>query len=463
MDVRNFKNVLSAVLRQMDIKTKEVYPAVGFYMQEGKVIYASNEMVFPLLDAQKRYASLIKECEKEYPDEKKKEVLQASINFIMAMPKDNQLSALITRGFSFISPLGYMLKQSPLGVFPYLYLYGEKGSSKTHIADVSTTYTFGEKEHLTSDSVNSAFRLGMEFSSCTFPRVIDEAHGIFTDNISTFKSAATSTIATKRGNKDKTLDTYPSFCSYLFTSNMIPIAPEEDQANALMDRVIVVECFSGRDFDRGKYLPAHTYLLQNGAVLGGMIIEILKNINYPDFQSQILDLANTIQDENPQTTQRRAYCLAYLVWGVQEYLMLLAKYGLDNPWKEYSNRKIMDMIVNKAKADTMDENAKVVNMLTWAFSLPGDEMQRFGVYPGKLDDESGKPTLILHNNMLKKYAQYFSMKQQPYHSLSEVSKDLKRIGLIIEADMHSSVSKKIWGLKVSPADFEAAMECRGQL
>jgi hypothetical protein len=463
MDVRSFKNVLSAIIRAMQVPTKIVYPTTGFFLENNEIVFVGPERAYPLLDTQKKYVKSIASVLQPPSEEKKKEVLQASVDFITAMPERNKNSALISRGFSFVAPLGYVLKQTPLGVFPYLYLYGEKGSSKTHIADVSATYTFGETDHLTSDSVNSAFRLGIEFASCTFPRVIDEAHDVFIDNISTFKSAATSTIATKRGNKDKTLDAYPSFCPPIFTSNMLPITVEQDQSNALMDRIIIDECFSGQDFDKEKYRKAHLTMIKDGWVLGNLIIRFLSEQKIEEVKKGITEIADYIQDKSGGTiTQRRAYCLAYLVWGIESYTLVLAKHGIENPWGSLKTMDILEMVVKKSITDTIKDEDKVIGFLDWAFAISRgklEEAEKMGIFEGNPDVEDSY--IILLANSIRKYAQHIGIKHPPYSSLKELAADLGRIGIVVEPTGHKTKGNDSkWGIKVGREQFNSIIECK---
>lgn len=460
------KQALGAIIAQLDIPTHDVYPAVGFfYDKAAKKVKCANrrEEVFPITDAQEVYLRRFDELIKVVDKEKEMKVLDASVDFINSMPKKNRFAALIARAFSFVAPLGYVSKQTVLGVFPYLYLFGQKGCSKTHIGMTASTYLFGELEPLTSDAIDSPFRLGLEFTATTNPRLVDDGEDVFKKNVATFKAAATSTVATKRGNKDKTLDTYRAFCPFIFTSNNIPIPPEEDSGGALMDRLLVVECFAGTDFEKELYQKSFTMLSAQGSALGKVIYEALAEEmkDGPDkFVSEIMRIAALFQEEDMNISLRRSYCLAYVVWGIKKYYEVLEKNGRLPPIPYQHEKTIIKEIRNIFQENArVNELANLINFMDFVFGatrFEEQDMARASVYWGM---KGADAAVIITSNTLKRYRQQYNLQKSPYSDLPSLSEDFKKIGLDLPPTAHKDERDTLrWGIKVPQDGYYKALE-----
>jgi hypothetical protein len=458
------KQAIGTIIANSEIPQKNVYPAVGFFLGKDSTFFANAEdNVFPALDSQSSYLRRYVASMKYYNKEQEKDALKASAEFIESMPKKNQLPALFARAYSFVAPLGYCMKQTIVGVFPYLYLYGQRGCSKTHIGTICSTYLFGETEPLTSDAIGSDFRLGMEFSATTFPRLVDDGEDVFKKNIAMFKSAATGRVATKRGNKDKTLDTYSAFCPFIFTSNSIPIPPEEDAKGSLMDRLLVVECYSGPDFNKEKYQNAYWVLSKCGFAMGRLICDVCAEKSKGGVEGvvkELIEIADKFQGKG--VPLRRAYCLAYLVMGIRWYYATLEKNGIPVPIPFEKEETIIDEIYTLLQSKIeLAELTPVISFLDFVVStnrLTIEEQTRAGIYPGtKSEDDS---YLIITNNTLKRYKQAFNLRYAPYSDLSELWNDMQRFGFDEgKVTAHKDAENKCrWGIKFGMDKYHELVE-----
>ena len=481
------RRVLAHIISTIpNLRTDMVFPAVGiFYDHEtDKVTLAMDgTAVHPTTDSQEVFFKMFTHAMDNANLDDINEVAQETVNFIDAMPGINKYSALIARGYCCIAPLAYVIKESRINVFPYMYLYGSKGSSKTQIATTAATYVFGEREVLASDAVESAFRLGTEFTATTFPRVIDEAHDVFQKNISIFKSGATSTLATKRGNKDKTLDRYSAFCSFIFTSNMMPISVEEDLQGAVMDRVLVVECESGRDFDKSKYQKAMGLLIRKAPVFGKFLISYLgrlvqKEGGVEQLVKEILEIADIFSDIDEKITMRRAYCLAEAVMGIKIYARILEECGVVFPYPHLmvDDRALCEMVYAKIQqAIKNEEHMNLVNFMQWAITMAiGDDRRasEAGIHlaPARtvqIPDETREKLMVTRQrtdvlitvNAFAMFRKTQGIENRPFTMLPELKKSLEKFGC------YSSISNykdrnlnQHWALKLEIEEYEKAAE-----
>jgi len=451
------KRIIAHIRTNTPLKTTKVYPAVGIYYSDITQTYTmavTPETVHPTTDSQdvffRQFMFAMEQASKADANEYRT-VLQATMDFISAMPSKNTYSALIARGYACIAPLAYVLKASQITIFPYLYLYGSKGSSKTQIATTAATFVFGEKEVLASDAVESAFRLGTEFTACTFPRVVDEAQDVFMKNISIFKSGASSTLATKRGNKDKTLDRYSAFCSFIFTSNIMPIAVEQDKQGAVMDRVLVLECDYGADFKKEQYFGAYGILMKRSCVFGKKLIEKLDNIlrdrGVDWLTNEVQRIAQIFTDMDSHITPRRAQCLAEVVLGMKIYIEMLHEgevkfeYPWIDPFTAGNDKALCDMVYVKIQEAVKDEEFQnLKNFMQYATTHRDEtDANQKGIYIKYIGVErenarSLKPDTIqqkcvlISTNAFKLYKKYSGAEDMPYTKLAELVKDLQRIG-----------------------------------
>ena len=471
----DIKRVLAAIISNTEgtLPTHTVYPAIGFYYDKEKltgILALDANNVKPLLDSQKFFFERFKMSFNGLEMERSKEVLQASVDFIESMPEINKFSALLARGYACIAPLAYIIKgQTAIKVFPFLYLYGSKGSSKTHIASVSLTYTFGELEVLSSDAIKSEFRLGQEYGATTFPRVVDEAHDVFAKLISMFKSGSTSTMATKRGNQKQEQTRYNAFCSFCFTSNVAPIASEQDVQGAMMDRVLVVPCERGDDFNKKKYLRAMDVLLSQSPVIGQRIIELLeeklKDGGLKRIEQEIIRIADIFMELDDNIQQRRAFCLAILAYGTKLYLELCQREGLlmiVSP-TIYDDKWLCEMIIDKIQKDVeMDEREnlqKFMGFLNALDILPIQEMTRAGVHraagygEGVLGGGQSKP-LIVSANTLDQQKKFYGLQTKTFSKLGEVVRELGAIGIAARTGNHRCVDgTTTWGVCIDLEEF----------
>jgi hypothetical protein len=435
------KSALAFLISSTSIEEKKVFPAVGIYHDKNEnkfVLIDKDDEVKPNTDSQsdfmKFYLFMKKEKKGEYKD-----VLEASADFISSMPECNKKAALLARGFSCIAPISFALKKTPINVFPYLYLVGGKGSSKTQIMTTCSTYMYGEAEPLSGESVESSFRLGMEFCATTFPRGVDEAHDIFQKNLSIFKSGATNTMATKRGNKDKTRDKYNAFCTMIFTSNVMPIAPEEDAQGSVMDRVLMIECDKGQDFKKELYQKAMKNLGASSFLLGQEVCRRLVLINPDDLVNELMRLSAIIQTKNESIGLRRAYCLAEIAYGMKIYFDMLRDAGIEREFVIKSDEAICTMVYEKIhKPIEGDEFQNLCNFVEWAHVAASNNLQEgekcgiFASTDSEVVERNGKlvagQILLITSNSLQKYKQTNGLLVRPYGKLSELAKDMEQVG-----------------------------------
>ena len=471
----DMKRVIAAIISNTEgsTPTRRVYPAIGIFydkVQAKGIIALDANDVKPLIDSQKSFFERFKLSYSNLDMERSKIVVQASVDFIEAMPQRNVYSALLARGFACIAPLAYIIKgQTGIKIFPYLYLYGTKGSSKTQIASVSITYTFGEVEVLPSDAVKSEFRLGQEYGATTFPRVIDEAHDVFAKNISMFKSGSTSTMATKRGNQKLEMMKYNALCSFCFTSNLAPISSEQDTQGAMMDRVIVVPCERGDDFNKKLYLDAHDTLMNESPILGRRLIELLeeklKDGGLKNIEKEIFRLADLFVEIDKDIQNRRAYCLGILACGVKFYLELCKREGLEMIISPtiYDDKILCEIIINlvqkEVKMDERENLMKFMEFLNTLDRLPIQDMTRAGVHRAARYGEAvlgggqSKP-LIVSANALDQQKKFYGLQVKTFSKLGELVRELDAVGIEAKIGNHrSDDGATTWGVCIDLEEF----------
>lgn len=459
------KQTLAHVLTEVNMETIEAYPAVGLFpTADGKLIFAGDESnVFPAIDSQRTYFEFYKTKKRNHNPNMLKEVLQASSTFISILPDKTRESALIARGFSTIAPLAYAIKSSSIKVFPYLYLYGTTGSSKSQIADTTTTYIYGDREHLSGEAVETSFRLGQEFGATTYPRVVDEAHDVFTKNLSIFKSAATSTQATKRGKgTDKAMDRYPAFCSFVFTSNVEPISPEEDVQGAVMDRVLVAECSRSPAFNsvRDKYNESLKMIMQNGFGLGLVTTEFImaKAKDMKVIEDEVYALATKFQVKDVNLQSRRAYCLAEVALGIKWYYEILEVNGIDKPIPFVNEEEMISLIYSHIQKGLIEDEKNpifnFINFVLMATQQRSEKMAELGVFTltrslseeekYKLGMDSEDLDIFISVATIKHYNRTFTngKAEHKYSTLKDICVDLSKIGIVVdEATTHKFGNK----------------------
>lgn len=455
------RSVLTKIISENEIKKIVAYPAIGFYISkvDGSLVHAIDKtIVYPALDSQKDYLESYLFKNRFYDEKNNKEMLQASSDFIKSLPDKTKQSALVARAFGTIAPLAYILKESPIRVFPYLYLYGEKGSSKTQIATVSCTSVFGDREILGGNAIDSNFRLGYAFSATTYPRVVDEAHDVFSKNISIFKSSATSTTATERGTKERGMDKYPALCSFCFTSNIPPIDNNDDSGGAMMDRILIAECVSGEGFNRELYNSAYPILLKFGFNYSKLVESKIKEELVSGVDSLLATVhtfANTfIQydiENGKNIQQRRAYCLSEIVVGIEWYYRILDAYGVERPIQIDDLCKfVYDTLQKEYSAE---ENIQIYNFLTFVRSQSSrgmdkwNKMAEYGMFLSDATDADSD--IVITGLTLDSYNKIYNHKIKYYRSLKMVVNDLRKIGIIVEEPSNNkSDNKSHWSIKI---------------
>lgn len=441
------RRATSAIITELDIETKRVYPACGIFMNEetNTPVAALGDMVVPSLDSQVSFHTSRKYFENEVTKHEvisPREVVQATSDMITSMPDGNKRAALLARGFGVVAPICYLLKKSVMGVFPYLYLYGPRGTSKTHLSCYAATKIYGEQAALNSESIGSSFRLGMEFAATTFPRVIDEAQETFESSLAMFKAAATSPLATKRGNKDKSMDSYPAFCTFLLTSNSPPIDPEADAANAVSDRVVVTQCKTGEDFDNGTYQAALMILDNYGILFGNLTIgTILKEFEEKTMDGvirEIMQISEVIRKDFPTVQQRRLFCLSEIMWGVKLYYKMLEQHGIAMPVPFVDDSHLAIFLFDEGEGQRTEREGEFAkSFVEWCEGIAeAIESDRSGKFPTYKYAGAGifptKRGLVVTKNALKTYYRTFPQKTIAVKTIVELHERIKECGIRIE-------------------------------
>ena len=463
--VDELKAAFAKIISENTIEVKKIYTAPGIYWNTdtGKCdIAVTEDKLFPKLDTQLTVLTNYKYVMDKVEDtpENRKLVVAATAEFVRCMPKVNVIPALITRGYCCAAPLAYEFKKSILNIFPYLYLYGDKGSSKTQMASYSATIPYGELQFLNSEAIDSSFRLAMEFAASKFPRVVDEAQESFVKNLSIFKSAATSTMATKRGNKDKSLDTYAAYCTFVFTSNNPPIRTEEDAQGAMADRLLVVGCGRGSDFLKDEYVTCTRTLSKKGQLFGKIVLELLQEKLTKDggmdvWVDAVRDISRQIQEKHPAVHARRAYCLAEMITGVKMYHYILAKYGVPLPVAFKDESDMIDKLVGKMIQEMEDnDGAFIEDFQNWAFSMArkndGRDANQNGVY-----QTTDGQRWVITANALKTYRKFMSIKSMAITDLGGLAREYLRNGFNAQVTTTrvNGLDKPVRGIVVNEADL----------
>lgn len=438
------RQFISMAIRSSNVKVQKTYQAAGLYWDPitKKIINASTTAnVFPSTDSQTKYLNESTKFKNMIEGKDEKAVLQASYDMVRAMPKFNHLPALVARGFSLLAPLGYEIRKSMIGVFPYLYLYGPKGSSKTHMADCCSTLIYGGAgNHLNSNSVGSQFRLGMEFAATTFPRNIDEAHDLFVKNLEIFKDAATSTLATKRGGTNMKMTTYPAYASFILTSNGMPIDSEADVGGGMMDRIIVLKMDKGKEFNQQLYSTAHMKIHTHGMLLGDIFIrkmkDIIDTIGMEQFSTEVIRSAQEISAKSGIPI-RRATCIAEMVIGAKLYLRILADNDI-NFSECFDQSTVQDEIVESMSLIHKESEKDFIRpFLDWIeatiqsniFRTSQDVQYSYGkIQLDGLDLGAKNETVIITKLALMAYAKRYNYKVMNIKTLPELSDELMKVG-----------------------------------
>lgn len=450
---------LSALISSQDIAIRRVYPAIGIYWNDKTktpALALDEQTVIPAISSQESVLRVYEDANKSCDTTRTKEALQASADLITSMPIEMKNAALVSRGFATIAPLAYELKKHGPAVFPYLYLYGPKGSAKTALAKYCATKAFGEMEMLTSDAVDSQFRLGQEFGASKFPRVIDEAHDIFAKHQSIFKSAATGTLATKRGNKDKTMDEYPALCTFIFTSNLQPIAAEDDAQGAVADRVLVVPCKTGPTFNRKLYNHATGILNSNSFLVGK---EIINALEHELKTTGIMGLVRSIHLLAEKASidygvpQRRAMCFAEVATGIEIYNSLLKSNGVEPPLTLDEPYAALELVIKMFHdPEGNEEKEPVLSLLDFSRAIAqtrGLNLSEYGIYhPAK------SRGLIITTNTLRAFKKQFSLKTMAIRNLKDLESQLGDLmGTPTTVQTHKTMENgAVWGILIDNFD-----------
>jgi len=468
------KQFLSQYIQNTDIPKIKAYSCVGlFFDEETKSLNFANDEnhVMPNNDIQQQFMLNYKRSSLRAYSIGEAEMLKASNDFIASMPSKNRLQALIVRGFSMIAPLSYEIRKRKINIFPYLYLYGQSGSSKTQIADCSSTFIFGgDLIHLNDNSVGSTFRLGMEFTATTFPRLIDESQSTFMKNLEIFKSSATSTLATKRGNVNKKMDSYIAYCPFIFTGNGLPISVEEDVNNGLLDRIIILECYRGKDFNQDTNLKAFSVFQNSGFILGKMIanrlMDAVNNVGLDQIENKIEEIGIAISKQQ-QIPIRKAYTLAIIIMGIKMYHKLLQDYGIDAPIKFHSDEEMVKKIIEMTqKISKSNESEFIHSFISYVISVcqtnrytnkEGVTYYDFGRIKNEgIELKSSRDwEMIITRNALLSYAKKYNIKNMNIKTLPELSNELKKLNekVDVEPKTHKVFGHCVHGINIKLSEL----------
>jgi hypothetical protein len=331
------------------------------------------------------------------------------------------------------------------------------------MADCCSTFIYtGSGNHLNSNSVGSAFRLGQEFAATTFPRNIDEAHDVFIKNIEIFKDAATSTLATKRGGTNMKMTTYPSYSSFILTSNAMPIDAEADVGGGLMDRIIVLKMDKGKDFNQEMYSSAHMKVHMHGRILGDIFIKrletMLNTIGMDVFCADLLHIAEAISTKHEMPI-RRATAIAEMCAGIKLYIRLLADYSIDYS-EVFNSDKVQDEAIElmasihkEAEKDFIRHFLDWVDAVLEANSFDGVDGRKYSY--GKIQLEgidlgAKHESIILTKTALLSYAKRFNIKNMNIKTMPELADELLKVGYMeVEPTNHKTALQGIkYGVRI---------------
>lgn len=459
------RKIISILISRSNPVTLQARPCVGlFYDHEKKLLAPAidSSTVLGESPTQEEFKSkfiTIRNLQKSKPT-KPVEVVQATADFINSMPKCNKLPALLARAFGCIAPFAYELKKTSLAVFPYMYLYGSTNSSKTSIALSATSYVWGELEPLNNSSIGSDFRISAEFTATTFPRTIDEADQVFQKNAAVFKSSATSTLSNKRGTKEKHMDIYSAFASFIFTSNNQPITSEADTHGGIMSRLLMLECQAGDDFNEEQYQKALNVLMDSSVLFGDEIIQELRiqvDGGIAAYVNQVQQTGAIIRglatSSHGGLDSRRAYCLAELVMGVELYYSILKRHGIPQPIPFENRQQICEVVYQAIQSSAVHKEKEfILEFMDWVKERikSSEEQDKFRINIG-LDGivNAGGNEFIIKSAALKAYKKQYSLNQMSARSLEDLVLEFQKIGLREAKLSNTMVSNwQHWGIKI---------------
>jgi hypothetical protein len=217
------------------VSVRQSYEAIGIYETEGKLELALGDKDISALRGTEPWY-VLRSFEKYAGN------IQDDLKVFSLLPDyfDPHLLTLFF-GFSAIAPFSYALKGDGDFFWPLLIFKGPKGTGKTVLGELFTTYLYGIAEGGPAD-VTSDFRLLDFITGTTFPRLVDESENAkfegqkFSIKISTtLKDASQKQLVGTRGNIDRTKKLYSARTPLILAGNKIDI---EDPA--LLARTIIL-------------------------------------------------------------------------------------------------------------------------------------------------------------------------------------------------------------------------------
>ena len=206
--------ILNAMMRKGLVDIKTGFDAPGFYWVDGKLIASKVEVNKP--DPQELKEAL--------------ELLNELVNVWFVNIKEQFVTAI---KLGLLMPFSFAIKQKfkgEKGFLPWLYLYGQRDTSKTTTAEI-LLYIFNimNRQHeLGVGEVNTEAKLGAVLSSDTFPHVINEGASLFDKpNLNEVaKQAVEGLIARQRFESKSIIKEYPAFAPLIITANEFRITDE---------------------------------------------------------------------------------------------------------------------------------------------------------------------------------------------------------------------------------------------
>jgi hypothetical protein len=277
-------------------------------------------------------------------------------------------------GISAISPFSYAMKKDGDFFWPLVVLKGPRGTGKTTLGQLFTSFLYGVGEGGPSD-VTSDFRLLDFVTGTTFPRLIDESENAkfegqkFSLKISTtLKDAAQKQFVGSRGNLDKTKKLYAARTPLILAGNKIDI---EDPA--LMARSIFI------NFDATEMKSQQQRRTFSDEILKplkrGFGIELVNHIvsKFSRSQDLMLEIKNKIVNYQFSDPRREDFYGAVFI-GLHLWDEFYRSLGISFSLSDYLNENTFIKLVRKFEEVNIEESQErqsILALVDWTKSRIG--------------------------------------------------------------------------------------------
>ncbi len=415
------------------VTVRQSFEAIGVYESEGKFELAIGEKDVSATRGSEPW--LVARAFKPY----RGQIAEDLKTFARIKDFFDETTLVVMFGFSAIAPFSYAMKKDGDFFWPLVIFKGPKGTGKSAIGRLFTTYLYlnGTQEGSPAD-VTSDFRLLDFITGTTFPRLVDESENAkfegqkFSIKISTtLKDAAQRQIVGSRGNIDKTKKLYSARTPLILAGNKIDL---EDPA--LLARTIMINTNQSNKVNGDRRAQFNIDVLQR--LQRGFGIELTKFImeRYQTYRALLDDIRNIKIPFNFYDARRSDF-YASIYTGLRLWRDFYASFGLGFPLERFLDMGKFSDIVLKLETSNAEESKdrqSIVEFIEW-MKKEADVLDSFNEmkvsegkvpsryhelrYMVKKDMENGAQWLYVTQSAITEYCRVNTTFQM--RSLSEVA------------------------------------------